>query len=238
MTSTISVPAGKLRLMLTAVLPHANDDDTLPALCGVNFEMCGGTLFLAATDRYTLGVAREQVPGAIAAGVPDQSALLPLEAARDLRRMLKKQAGDIAILIEDGNLKVEAGSVSGSWATVAKAKFPKWRTLIRPGLTGTTVPLGDGYGVNAERLTRLAAGARKTGEALRIRVLLPAKKDQDRGRPPMVAATVGDWFLGVVMPVRMDGAPAQWDDWTSVTAPAGKADDAAETAPEKPDAAS
>src|SRR5450755_2309377 len=155
MSTTISVPAGKLRLMLTAVLPHAGSDDSLPVLCGVNFEMRGGTLFLVATDRYTIGVTREPVPGAIAAELPDQSALLPLEAARDLRRMLKKQAGVAAILIENGKLTVEAGFVSGSWATFADGKFPEWRGLLHRGLSGTTVPLGDKYGVDAEKLTRL-----------------------------------------------------------------------------------
>jgi hypothetical protein len=233
MTSTISVPAAKLRLMLTAVLPHACRDDTLPALCGVSFEFRDGTLFLAATDRYTIGIAREPVPGSVAAEVPAQSAILPLEAARALRRMLKKQAGVAAVIIGSDTLSVECAAVSGSWRAT-DGKFVDWRPLLHGALTGTLEPLGDSAGVNPQELSRLGIGAGRTGTALNIRLLASARS----GPVPMVMAIADDWFIGAVMPVRHFAGEEdsdyaiQWESWVAATAPAGKADAPAGAPPE------
>jgi hypothetical protein len=227
-TNTISVPAGKLRLMLTAVLPHANEDDSLPALCSVSFEVRDGTLYLAATDRYTIAIAREPIPGAVAAGLPDQSALLPLEAAWDLRRMLKKRTDVAAVMIEDGKLAVECGRTSASWTTLDKGTFPDWRSLLHDSLTGTQAPLGDKAGVDAEKLARLTVLANRSFESLSIRFLVTAER-KDRENPvPMLLATMGDWFLAAVMPVRLGGEDraSQWAEWTALTAPAEKAEKA------------
>lgn len=227
MTTTISVPARKLRLMLSAVLPYAGEDDTLPALNAVSFEFRDGALYLAATNRYAIAVTREVVAGSALAGIPDQSAVLPADAARDLRRMLKKRDGTAALLIEDAKLTVDAGAAMGRWATVENGTFPAWRGLLRDALGGTQEPFGDNAGMRSGMLARLAQGPFASFDEVSIRLAKSAKA-AEKGEPPMLLATVGDWFIAALMPVRVsEGVATQWAAWASVTAPAGKAEDAA-----------
>jgi len=52
------VTAGQVRDWLARVLPHRSTDDTLPLLTRVQITIGDGHLLAAATDRYTLAVAR------------------------------------------------------------------------------------------------------------------------------------------------------------------------------------
>lgn len=228
-TTTISVPAPKLRLMLTAVLPHCGDgDDTLPQIRGVRFDYQAGVLYLVATDRYTLGVARESMPEAAAAAIPEQAATLPLDDAWELRRILKKRDEKAVIRIGDGKITVSAGDVSGSWTAVApgtysqgKTGFPEWRKTLHGALTGTQVPMGEKAGADAEKLARLTPGAARAREPLNVRLLVPA---DSLATIPMLVATAGDWFIAALMLVRLGGAETRvgtdWDSWAAATAPA------------------
>ena len=51
-----TVDGGVLAAAISKVTPAASRDDTLPLLTGVNFEVDGETMTLAATDRYRLAV--------------------------------------------------------------------------------------------------------------------------------------------------------------------------------------
>ena len=53
----LKVSARDLRAGLTSVKEHQSLDDTLPELCRTRAYVRAGNLFLAATDRYTLGMA-------------------------------------------------------------------------------------------------------------------------------------------------------------------------------------
>lgn len=240
-TTTISVPAPKLRLMLTAVLAHADAECDLPQISGVRFDYQAGTLYLVATDRYTLGVAREAVPEAAAAGLPDQAATLPLAGAWELRRILKRRDDKAVVRVGDGKITVSAGDVSGSWVAVAPGhaaqgnpSFPGWRELLHGFLTGTQVPMGELAAVNPAKLARLTPGPSRAHDSLNIRLLARA----DNGIPTLVA-TAGDWFIGALMLVRLGGEAAvarHWADWTVATAavekPAATTDAEAAPVPE------
>jgi hypothetical protein len=226
MTTSVSVPAAKLREMLEAVIPHASPDDTLPSLVAVRFEVAGGTLYVAATDRYTLAVARYPVPGAQEAPVPDAGVTLPLKAAKSLRRMLKNGQGVAALLLADETFSADAGSQSGKWAVTTSLEFPDWRATLRKMLTAPPAELGDGHGMGAEILGRFTAGADPfTRNPLRIRVTFGGTSQKFNREPepaPVMVITRGDWFIGAAMPVRIgeyDGHGA-WDDWAAVVAPA------------------
>lgn len=227
--AAISVSAPKLRRMLTAVLPHVSRDDTLPALTAVKFEVDAGVLYLAATDRYTIAVAREKIPGAREA----MSAFaLPAEGAWSLRRMLKG-AGDVAALsVADGLLSVDCGGgTSATWAVGTKWAFPKWRPMFHRMVTADRCEMGDDFGLDPYMLERFAAGKRSWAEPLNVRVTRGGTAEM---ASPVLMVTRGDWFIGAQMPARMnrerhrgaDGqAPAAadaWAAWTAATAPEQK----------------
>lgn len=227
-TTTISVPAPKLRLMLTAVLAHTDEECDLPQISGVRFEYRDGTLYLIGTDRYTLGVAREAMPEAAAAGIPDQAATLPLAGAWELRSILKKRDDKAVIRLGDGKITVTVGDMAGSWTAVAPGNaaqghptFPGWREIIHDAVTGTQAPMGEQAAVAADKLKRLTrATDPRACDSLNVRLLVPAKD-----KIPMIVATVGDWFIGAVMLVRLgdeNAVATNWADWAEETAPAEK----------------
>jgi DNA polymerase-3 subunit beta len=109
-----TVDGGDLAAAVGQVAPAASRDDTLPLLTGVNLEVDGGTMTLAATDRYRLAVrdlpwspSRPDISGAylvpartlvdaartMAAGVP---LTIKLRSDRDRDADLAGEYGDAA----------------------------------------------------------------------------------------------------------------------------------------------
>jgi hypothetical protein len=172
MTEAISVPAHELRRALTAVLPHCGEDDTLPALTCVNLEASGGWLYLVATDRYSMGVARVFVMG----GCGDQDAMLPAKHAKALRRLLRDAGNGTAELrLADGKLTAAVRDRSATWPTSAakhSGSYPGWRGMLGKMLAADPVHLPDDCGVNGELLapagavTAPPAGAAATGPSI------------------------------------------------------------------------
>lgn len=235
MTSSVSVPAAMLRRMIGAVLPHACDDDDLPALFGVRFEVSGGTLVLSATDRYTLGVARYRIPGADVSAPASPSVLLSRRDAKMLRAILREHDERLvaAITLAERSLTAECGAFRAQWtAGEHTEEGADWRSILRRALAGKEVPLGDRHGVDAEKTGRLLpSGSDELAEPMRARIMLPLGREGEDPGPmtsPLVLFARGDWFLGAVMPVRLGGMSSgvPWDDWAAVLAP-----------PESPEAA-
>ena len=222
--TTISVSARELRRGLTAVLPHAGRDDTLPALTCVLFEVSSSALFLVTTDRYTIGCARLAIPGRPSGTVPDASALLPARSARALRRLLRRADGVVALILGDGQVTADIGSnrTTGGWPA-EPATFPKWRPMLGKMLAGEPGELGAGHGMAPENLERFTAcgGRRGPGfEPLSMRVVRTGGS-----AAPSVLFARGSWFLGALISMRRgDGEQAEtdstWTDWAAVvTAP-------------------
>jgi hypothetical protein len=235
MTTTISVPARMLRRRLTLVLPHCGEDDTLPALQGVRLEVQDGWLYLAATDRYTMAVARLPVPGAGEVPVPDQATLLPAETARALRRLLKGADGVAALSLGENRISADIGNgTTGRWPADDKAKFPEWRPMLAKMLAAGTAELGDGHGVDPGKLARFAIGADQFDLVpLSLRVTNGSSRQVNDGEAepaPVLLVTRGDWFIGCLMPVRLGSLNAAcavsgtWDEWAALSAPAGKSE--------------
>jgi hypothetical protein len=229
--SGISVAAKTLRMMLAAVLPHASDDDTMPQLMTVRFEVRAGVLYLVATDRYSLAVARFPVPGAAQIPEPDQAVLLPRAYAGQLCEVLAGQEGTCALLIADGRITADCGAVSSSWETSPSANWPDWRSVLAKLLTVDPAAADDTFGMDMRLLARFQIDSRpKTRlvwddedewyeedtpewdyQPIRLRVTQP---DQ-----PAIVVTRGSWFAGAVVCCRMDGPTAtepQWGSWTEI----------------------
>lgn len=243
MATSISVPAAKLRDMLDAVMPHAGTDDTLPSLNAVQFEVRGGTLFLVATDRYTIGCARYVIPGAADAAPGEAQALLTLEEARGMRRVLGHGGDGVAALTFGKGLQMDAGEQArGSWAGLkaGKWKYPDWRPVLAGMLGEADAPFTLAAGIDPRYLVRLAAlddpawkttarflddeeweTARRCEEPLMVRAVSLSPDPSIDGASSLLLAR-GDWFLGALMFVRNDGkqrVEGVWQQWTAALTP-------------------
>jgi Bacterial regulatory proteins, gntR family len=222
--TSISVPAGRLRDMLTVVLPHAGTDDDLPVLTAVRFEARSGTLFLVATDRYTMGAARCEIPGAAAAPPGDADCSLHAENARLILSMLKHVTGVAALAFGDGRLTLDTGDGNTAGWPAAGGKFPDWRRTLAGMLPANTSPADASLGLNPLHLAKFAIPlGTESVEYTDGPVILTARL-RDGGKPVLLAAR-GDWFIGAAMPVRSaDPAEPQrsdpWEQWTAILAAA------------------
>ena len=128
-----SVDGGALAAAIGQVVPAASRDDTLPILTGVNIELDGGTMTLAATDRYRLAMrelgwdpARPDVTGTI---------LIPAKTLADAARMMApgtpvqvlmrgdEHAADAMVGFESGGRRLTTRLIAGEFIKY-KSRFP------------------------------------------------------------------------------------------------------------------
>jgi hypothetical protein len=219
--------------MLDAVMPHAGGEDAMPALEAVLFEVRGGTLYLAATDRYSMGIARCQIPGAQAAPVPDASALVPICVTQgELPGLLEGSDVTAAVVFGDDGLTVDTGSASGRYATDPHPEhFPDWRALMPEFLAGEPAEMGT-YTADAAMLARFAVTLAPrddeyTVAPLAMRVVSPRTQFgvplHSGERHPVILFARKDWFVGVASPIRRRAAdephPDPWAEWTAALTP-------------------
>lgn len=225
---TVTVPAVTLRKMIKAVLPHVSRDDTLPALRGVRFEVRDGMLLLTATDRYTMGIARYPVPGGVTGTA---SALLVPWDVKALRRLLAEKDRPLtaAVTIGPAGVAAECGALKGAWfAPDHSEELIDLRRLARRVLAGEPAELGDSLGLDPRMLRRFTSRGGLL-ESMAVRVVRPVRKDgfpSQVSDSPLVVLARGDWFLGLLMPMRITAneGPVPWDDWSAALAPAADAD--------------
>lgn len=220
--TTITVPAGDLRERLLAVLPHASDDDTLPALNGVTIDIRGGVLYLAASDRYQLAVARLAVPAHEDEPVPDCKAVLELPDARALAAMLDETERPLTAVmkITDGLVAVSCAGRRSRWPAETGGLVVPWRSTIRDALAAPVSELGAGFAIDMNRLAKFEAcySDGRLNAGARMRVTLGGRELGDReGRAPLLVLTWGDWFIGLIQPMRSPDECA-WDAWSAATA--------------------
>lgn len=220
----ITVP--DFRTMLNQVTPHISTDDTLPLLCGVRIEACRDGVFLIATDRFSLAVARHPEPPVdlwtAFMTTADIKAYRALAAAAGTRAAsLELDCGDVRITVGGYTLPLPDRTGLGA--------FPDWRKRLRdavasaPHLTdpvslaphllvrwNTPVP---GHQPRRTRTANTGAGVDRGG-ALTVWSGGPHE--------PVVFAR-GDHFLGAQMPIRFkddttDRAAAVRDAWSGALA--------------------
>jgi hypothetical protein len=226
--------------MLDAVLPHAGTDDTLPSLNAVQFEVTAGTFYVVATDRYTIGCARYVIPGD---PPEDARALLTLDEARDMRRVLGPAEDVVAALAFGKGLRMDAGRAGhmGAWAGLeaGKWKYPEWRSVLGGMLAESDAPFTLAAGLDPQYLMRLAPlddpawegrtlvdtdgevweAGRRCEEPLMVRAV---SINPGLGGASSLLLARGDWFLGALMFVRNDGkqrVDGVWESWSAALSP-------------------
>jgi DNA polymerase III subunit beta len=132
-----AVDGGVLAAAISQVVPAASRDDTLPILTGVNIELDGGTMTLAATDRYRL--AMRELDWEPAQPAMTATILTPARTLADAARMmapgtpvqvlLRHHAGaddhaaDAMIGFESGGRRLTTRLIAGEFIKY-KSRFP------------------------------------------------------------------------------------------------------------------
>lgn len=196
---TLGTLSGReLRDLIDPVIVHADptpeQNADLPELTLVSVEVYGGTLYLAATDRYTLGITRHQIPddqprarGAIA--VPAAALRKALRAVR-VRDLIRLSVDRDGLSLTHADATALTHRIPASPMT-----FPlNWRRHLG---TWMRTPRADAAptGLNPAYLARFTHAARD-GLPLELRTIGTSSR-------PQVLVTCGTHFLGAVSPIRL-----------------------------------
>ena len=155
-----TIDGGVLGPAIGQVAPAASRDDTLPMLTGVCLDIDGGTLTLAATDRYRLAV--REMPWAAARPGLRAAALVPARTLADAARAMTP------------GLPVSIGFDTGPEGADGPAGRAAGGSAPRAGRGGAEPRPADGmisFGMGGRRLTARLIG----GEFIRYRSRFPAE---------------------------------------------------------------
>lgn len=193
-TTKVEAKAAELHAALTAVVPFAGTDQTIPMLNALRLEgdATTGKLTVVATDRYVLGtyvIPYEGPSFTVNVALRDVKAALTL-----IKASINKFVPTLPAYIEvnedwvsfhtwDGNLKFRK----------ADDDYPKWRGLIPTPQTGTLGLPGGEIGFNPIYMARFK-GIGDKAEPMRMTMFGPLK-------PAVVK--VGESFVGIIMPMRI-----------------------------------
>jgi hypothetical protein len=204
----IDVGSVELLAGLRAVMPHACADKTLPMLHAVHFDIRDGKLYLAATDRYTLGIYRCSESGDGFTGVDSKRTgtedfSFTLDLADVKLVLLDAKAvftGPLRFAVAEEYVQLRTDSLIRTMKPVEK-EFPGYRSLI----AGTVEAAGDAsragvtyQACNPAFLSRFAVAAAAIGGRGTPVVLHHTTVN----KPALV--TVGVQFAGMIMPVRVE----------------------------------
>ncbi len=156
-----TIDGGVLGPAIGQVAPAASRDDTLPMLTGVCLDIDGGTLTLAATDRYRLAV--REMPWAAARPGLRAAALVPARTLADAARAMTPGM-PVSVAFDTG----PEGAADGPGGRAAGGSVP------RGGRGGAEPRPADGmisFGMGGRRLTARLIG----GEFIRYRSRFPAE---------------------------------------------------------------
>ena len=161
-----TVDGGTLAAAISQVTPAASRDDTLPLLTGVNIEVDGETMTLAATDRYRLAV--RELPWNPARPGRTGEYLVPARTLADAARTMAPGTPVTIKLRSDGARRPVQDRPNGTPAAVTSAGGDP------AGTGGAAPPRGAdamiGFEAGGRRLTtRLIAG-----EYIKYRSRFPA----------------------------------------------------------------
>lgn len=207
MTATWTATPRQVEDVLGPVLPHAGGDRHLPMICCLNVEVVDGRLVAAATNRYTLGVAWAELVDWDENAATGQT-MSARVYADDLRRMLsflRPYRSDAASwTLTDTGLSVVTGGGEQLTIRTVDVEFPRWRKIIgeRAAQESAAMPA---YGIDPRWVALFGQSAKAIG-----------------GHEPMswsfgstaVSATlitIGERFLGLLMPVRLPDDRPQID---------------------------
>jgi len=182
----------------------------IPAIAVVHVEATAERLVAVATDRFVLGATRVDYTG-----VPF-TLTIGSEEAKTLARMAKTPKRDErfrAVDVTVGERQVSFAFSTGEAMTVrdTDTDFPKWRHLLPSSDERMGAIIGMGY--RPSNLAKFAKVANVGGERMAV---FPTVTE--RG-PGCTVVTIGENFVGLVMPVRASGDVERYSmpQWASGT---------------------
>ena len=159
-----TVDGGALAAAIGQVAPAASRDDTLPLLTGVNVEVDGETMTLAATDRYRLAV--RELPWSPAQPGMSGAFLVPARTLADAARTMASGT-PVTIKLQSAEADAMIGFESGGRRLTTRliaGEFIKYRSRF-PADSGCRADLPAGPFVEAVRRVSLVA---ERGSAVRL----------------------------------------------------------------------
>ena len=134
----VEVDGNLLATALSQVVRSASGDESRQVLTGVLWEIESGSVTLAATDSYRLGVRTVKVDGGPA---ELRKVILPARALHELARALQGGAGSVRATVKENLVAFAipaAGEGSGGGESVIgsrfiEGEFPNYRQLIPQG---------------------------------------------------------------------------------------------------------
>ncbi|GAA3213932.1 hypothetical protein [Actinocorallia longicatena] len=195
---TVALTGRSLRNLLVPVLTHTGTDDPYD-LDTVRVETNGRTLYLSATDRYTLAVVRHRLHGRQPALAPIRLDAAPLALAcgflDDNDRILLKVTPEGARLTSTPGFGPEHNIIKGD-IDARRCYLPDWRKiLLAPLNEPPTAPLLRAA-YRPEHLARF-----RTMPADEPIVFRPTT-------PNLTLVTCGTRFLGGIAPTKTDNTRA------------------------------
>lgn len=205
---TLEVRAREFYQLLSEAVPFAGTDDTLPMLTGICLTSEGNDLIAVATDRYTLGVSRITLSEPV--GLFDQR-LLPVKSIARIKGIFPVPRGGelfLRLTFTDEGLVIEqAGTLDQALPSTRfsvkwiDAKFPQWRSLLHGKTPVRENPQNVQAGFNPSYMARFAR-AKQGSEAMVINA-------PEKVNAPWIVS-LGEHFVGLLMPVRIDTVQAAW----------------------------
>lgn len=143
---------------LRAVLYAAGKDELRPIFTGVQVQIGGGTLTLAATDGHRLAVYEMTAAEAQSAVV----SVIPAKALREVERILNQTGAKLTLSMGDSLARFKVDSVEVVTRLI-EGRFPEWRGAVPQGPPTALVRGSLSQLVSAfERAQVLAAGETPT----------------------------------------------------------------------------
>lgn len=215
MGKKIHLTLSELRRALEVTLITASTDDTLPILTTIHVvKDTTGVVMFESTDRYRLGRVMAKATGSTSV-----DALIPVHAAKDMLWVIKKAQAQWRRL---GNKGIAVLDFTSEHVTLFAGGYADQYTLRALLTEGEFPKIGHIYEKFIEAQAEITAGTRTAkpfagfnpgylGDMAKIGSwsdpnlpIMVALGDRPAG-PAMFYA--GDWFLGALMPVRVEEPP-------------------------------
>lgn len=198
MPTWTATPA-QVERVVAAVLPHASAATDLPLFNAVRLELDGDRLLAVASDRYSLVVCRASLKQWDENAKPVKGATAHIRVA-DVKRLLaflRPQRRMVATWkLTASHLTVSfAGGSSLTVPTSDSENFPQWRALVTPLFDREPEP-GARMGFTPRVVEHFHQSAKALGELHETWQFISPLKP--------VIVRIGDDFLGLLMPCRLD----------------------------------
>lgn len=214
MNTVIEIIAAELVNTLANALPFAATDKTLPVLNAVMLRASGGDLSAQSTDRYRLA----EVLGAATFVDPDLRLLVSVEDCKRTVALLKpllKASPNAVVAVSlapnDHDVRIETAFGAVTVANV-EGEYPRIRAIFPDNVASGE----DACGANGYTPRYLESFAKvkdlRPNADKNARMLLVGGQLDSKGHAKPTSILHGDWFRGLLMPVRLvEGKPADVD---------------------------